>query len=162
MGPRRIDGAAFRHVPFFAGFDLLHYGTRRFGPRTEDWIPARLFVGPHAARKLGAANRTQAVAIALRDRIIGKNHLRQIIVTVLMPNRFQPSIHEFGICDLPQWRQCTAAAKTCRTSRLKVNEPFAMRQLVAAAVNSCLAASQEARLLYLQKLPRQSPLLRTV
>ena len=29
-------------------------------------------------------------------------------------------------------------------------------------VNSRLAASQEARLLYLQKLPRQSPLLRTV
>ncbi len=29
-------------------------------------------------------------------------------------------------------------------------------------VNSCLAASQEARLLYLQKLPRRWPLLRTV
>ena len=29
-------------------------------------------------------------------------------------------------------------------------------------VNSHLAASQEARLLYFQKLPRQSPLLRTV
>jgi hypothetical protein len=29
-------------------------------------------------------------------------------------------------------------------------------------VNSCLAASQEARLLDFQKLPRRSPLLRTV
>ncbi len=30
------------------------------------------------------------------------------------------------------------------------------------SVNSCLAASQEPRLLYLQKLPRRSPLLRTI
>ena len=31
-----------------------------------------------------------------------------------------------------------------------------------AKVNSCLATSREARLLYLQKLPRRSPLLRTI
>ena len=43
--------------------EILHIGERTVNEHSQN-----------AIRKLGAANRTQAVAVALRERLIGKNH----------------------------------------------------------------------------------------
>lgn len=64
------------------------------------------------------------------------------------------------IAALPTHHDPTPPLKT--STKRNHDSPIISTTFSTVSVNSRLAASQEARLLYLQKLPRRWPLLRTV